>query len=120
LDRIEIFRPHNSFGGKFVNPGEEHRDWKSGRERNDNKTHRGIRYFKKRENLRRELREKPCDDPVGNRCAVNVAPLQLGEVFFGFTLRALMKRSSPEALYRLSAMIPRLHLARKWECQDRE
>jgi hypothetical protein len=25
------------------------------------------------------LREKPCYDPVGNRCAVNVAPFQLGE-----------------------------------------
>ena len=39
----------------------------------------GIRYFKKRENLRRELREKPCDDSVSHGCAANVAPLQLGE-----------------------------------------
>ena len=75
LDLIEIFRPYSSFGGKFVNPGKEHRDWKSGRERDDDETHGGIRYFKKRENLRRELREKPCDDPVGNRSAINVAPL---------------------------------------------
>ena len=79
LYRIEIFRPHYSFGGKFVNPGEQHRDWKSDRERNDNKTHCGIRNFKKREDLRRELREKPCDDSVSDRCAVNIAPLQLGQ-----------------------------------------
>jgi len=79
LDRIEIFRPHNSFGGKFVNPGEEHRDWKPDRERNDNKTHSGIWNFKKREDLRRELCEEPCDDSVSDRCALNVAPLQFGE-----------------------------------------
>ena len=77
--RIEIFRPHYSFGGEFVDPGEEHRDWKSDRERNDNKTHCGIRNFKKREDLRRELREEPCDDSVSDRCAVNIAPLQLGQ-----------------------------------------
>jgi hypothetical protein len=30
----------------------------------------------------------------------------LAKKFFGFTLRALMKRSSPKAFYCLSAMIP--------------
>jgi hypothetical protein len=45
--------PHNAFGGKFVNPGEQHRDWKSDRERHDNKTNCGTRNFKKREDLRR-------------------------------------------------------------------
>ena len=81
LCRIEIFRPHYSFGGKFVEPGEQHRDWKSDRERNDNKTHCGIRNFKKREDLRRELREEPCNDSVSDRCAVNISPLQLGQKF---------------------------------------
>src|SRR6266513_2988107 len=75
-----IFCPYDSFGSKFVEPGEEHRDWKSGRQRDDNKTHCGIRNFKKREDLRRELGEEPCDYPV--------------KMFFGFTLRALMERSS--------------------------
>src|SRR6266496_3072281 len=79
LCRIEIFRPHYSFGGQFVEPGEQHRDWKSDRERNDNKTHCRIRNFKKREDLRCELREEPCDDSVSDRCAVNIAPLQLGQ-----------------------------------------
>src|SRR4029450_3774212 len=79
LYRIEILRPHYSFGGQFVEPGEQHRDWKSDREPNDNKTHCRIRNFKKREGLRWELREEPCDDPVGDRSAVNVAPLQLGQ-----------------------------------------
>jgi hypothetical protein len=46
---------------------------------NYNKTHCGIRNFKKREDLRRELREEPRDDSVSDRCAVNVAPLQLGQ-----------------------------------------
>jgi hypothetical protein len=35
------------------------------RERNDNKTHRRIRNFKKREDLRCELGEKPCDHKGG-------------------------------------------------------
>lgn len=39
----------------------------------------GIRNFKKWKDLRCELREEPCDDSVGDRCAVNVAPLQLGQ-----------------------------------------
>jgi hypothetical protein len=34
---------------------------------------------KKREHLGRELREEPCDDSVSDRCAVNIAPLQLGQ-----------------------------------------
>ena len=106
LYRLEIFRPHYSFRGEFVNPGQEHRDWKSDRERNDNKTHRGIRYFKKREDLRRELREKPRDDPVGNRCAVNVAPLQLGEDILWIHSARLDEAPSPEAFYGLSARIP--------------
>src|SRR4029453_6746161 len=79
LCRMEIFRPHDSFGGEFVNPGEQHRDWKSHRERNDNKTHCRIWNFKKRKNLRCELREEPCDNSVSDRCAVNIAPLQLGQ-----------------------------------------
>jgi hypothetical protein len=29
--------------------------------------------------LRGKLGEEPCDDSVSDRCAVNVAPLQLGE-----------------------------------------
>jgi hypothetical protein len=65
--------------GKFVEPGEKHRDWKSSRQRNDNKTHCGIRNFKKREDLRCELGKEPCDDSVGDCCPVNVAPLQLRE-----------------------------------------
>jgi hypothetical protein len=28
---------------------------------------------------RRKLREKPCDDSVSDRCAINIAPLQLGQ-----------------------------------------
>ena len=42
-------------------------------------TLKNIRYFKKREDLRCELREEPCNDSVGNRCAVDIPPLQLGE-----------------------------------------
>src|SRR2546430_16228218 len=76
---MEIFCPNDPFGSEFVNPGEQHRDWKTDHERNDNKTHCGIRNFKKREDLRRELREEPCDDSVSDRCAINVAPFQLGE-----------------------------------------
>src|SRR6266480_191632 len=83
LCRIEIFRPHYSFGGQFVEPGEQHRDWKSDRERNDNKTHCGIGNFKKREDLRRELSEEPCDDSVSDCCAVNVAPRELGQKVLG-------------------------------------
>ena len=67
------------WGGKFVEPREKHRDWKSDRQCNDNKTHRGIRNFKKRKNLRRKLREEPCDYSVGDRCSVNIAPPQLRE-----------------------------------------
>src|SRR5439155_13885974 len=74
---IEILRPHNSFGSEFVEPGEQHCDWKSDRERNDNKTHRIIRNLKKWKDLRGKLREEPCDDSVSDRCAVNIAPLQL-------------------------------------------
>jgi hypothetical protein len=65
--------------GKFVNPGPQHRDWKSGRERDDDETHCRIWNFKKREDLRCKLREEPCNYSVSDRCAVNVAPLQLGE-----------------------------------------
>src|SRR4029450_5893671 len=79
LYRIEIFRPHYSFWGQFVEPGEQHRDWKSDRERNDNKTHCGIRNFKKREGLRRKLGEEPCTDSVADRAPRNMCPLQFGE-----------------------------------------
>jgi hypothetical protein len=74
-----IFCPYDSFGSKFVEPGEKHRDWKSGRQRDDNKTHRGVRNFKKREDLRCELGEEPCDYFVGDCCPVNITPLQLRE-----------------------------------------
>ena len=45
------------------------------------KTHCGIRNFKKREDLRCKLREKPCNDSVSDRCAVNISPLQLCQKF---------------------------------------
>jgi hypothetical protein len=54
-------------------------DWKSDRERNDDKTHCGVRNLKKREELRRELRDEPRDYSIGDRCAVNIAPLQFGQ-----------------------------------------
>src|SRR4029450_5406401 len=77
--RIQIFRPHYSFRGKFVNPGEQHCDRKSDRERNYDKTHCGIWNLKKRKDLRGELGEKPCHDSVSDRCSVNVPPLQFTE-----------------------------------------
>ena len=49
--------------------------------RHDNETNCGIWNFKKREDLRRKLREEPCDDSVRDRCAVNIAPLQFGQKF---------------------------------------
>ena len=79
LRGMEIFCPDNPFVSKFVNPGEQHRDWKSDRESNNNKTHCRIWNFKKRKDLRRELREEPCDDSVCDRCAINIAPLQLSQ-----------------------------------------
>jgi hypothetical protein len=89
-----IFCPYDSFGRKFVESGEKHRDRKSGCHHNDNKTHRGIRNFKKREDLRCELGKEPCDYSVGDCCPVNITPLQLREDVLWFTLRALMERSS--------------------------
>ena len=46
---------------------------------NDNKTHRITWNLKKRKDLRRKLREEPCDDSVCNRCAINIAAFQLGK-----------------------------------------
>ena len=48
----------------------------------------------------RRLRKRPLR---GKHCAASAR----SKMFVGFTLRALMKRSSPEALDCLSAMIPR-------------
>src|SRR4029450_10751966 len=76
---IEIFSSHQAFRGEFVEPGEQHRDWKPDRERNDNKSHRRIWNLKKWEDLCRELCQEPCNDPIRDCRAINVAPLQLGQ-----------------------------------------
>ena len=89
-----IFYPYDSFGSEFVELGEKHRDWKSGRQRNDNKTRCGIRNFKKREDLRCELGKQPCDCSVGDCCPVKLRRFSSVTMCFGFTLRVLMKRSS--------------------------
>jgi hypothetical protein len=98
-----IVCPYDSFGSELVELGEKHRDWKSGRQRDDNKTHRGMD-FQKMEDLCCELGKESCDYFVGDCCPVNITPRQLREDFFGFTLRALVKDSSSDALFCLSAM----------------
>src|SRR5205823_14470310 len=84
-----------------LEPGEQHRDWKSDRERNDNKTHCGIRNFKKREDLRCELREKPCGDSVSDRCAVNISP-------HGFSRSSQQIGRAPSELQSLAYLVCRL------------
>jgi hypothetical protein len=108
LCRLEIFRSHNSFGREFVDPREQHRDWKSQCERNDNKTHRIIRNLKKWKDLRRKLREEPRDDSVGDCCAINVASLQLGQ-----KLRWIHSARLDEALVTPAILVGRAGLEKR-------
>jgi hypothetical protein len=61
------------------------RDYQRDRETDDdcehNQPHGPVPNFKEWKDLRRYLHQQPCDDCVGDRNFVNVAPLQLGEEF---------------------------------------
>src|SRR6266496_4603434 len=79
--KIDIFCALDSFWLELKRPRENHRHGKSYNEQQHHKTHRPIRNFEKRKNLTRNLHQEPCDDCVGDRDFVNVAPLQFGEEF---------------------------------------
>src|SRR6266496_1576605 len=77
--RIDIFRALDSFWREFKRPGKNHRHGKSDNEQQHYKTHCPIRNFEERKDLTRDLHQQPCDDCVGDRDLVNVAPLQFAE-----------------------------------------
>src|SRR6266498_4015055 len=79
--KIDIFCPLDSFRRQLECPGQNHRHGKSDNEQQYNKTHSPVRNFKEWKNLTRNLHEQPCDDCIGDRDLVNVAPLQFGEEF---------------------------------------
>src|SRR5438552_15859618 len=77
--KIDIFCALDSFRCQFKRPGKNHRHRKSDNEQQHHKTHGPIRNFEERKNLTGDLHQEPCDDCVGDRDFVNVAPLQLTE-----------------------------------------
>src|SRR5262249_32756008 len=77
--RIDILLPDKSFTGKFVKPGQHHRDWKSDEQNDDEEAHRGIGDVEERKDLRRDLGDEPRHHSISHRRAINVATLQFGE-----------------------------------------
>src|SRR5439155_19300272 len=79
--KIDIFCALDSFRCQLEGPGKNHRNRKSDNEQQHHKTHGPIRNFEERKNLTRYLHQQPCDDCVGYRDFVDIAPFQLSEEF---------------------------------------
>jgi hypothetical protein len=60
-------------------PGNDKRDWKSGRNQHDHQSHHPGWYFQEWENLGGDLDQQPTDNGVSDGNLINVAPFQLGE-----------------------------------------
>ena len=79
--KIDIFRSLNSFRRQFKRPRDHEGNGKANHNQHDHQPNCPVWNLKKWKNLRRYLQEQPCDDRVGDRDFVNVAPLQFGEEF---------------------------------------
>src|SRR5712692_7782579 len=80
--KIDIFRALDSFRREFECPGKNQRHRKSDNEQQHDQTHCPVRNFKERKNLTRDLHQQPCDNCIGDRNFVDMAPLQLSEEVF--------------------------------------
>ena len=66
-------------GVKLEGPGDDKRDWESGRDQNDHQPHDPIWNLQEWENLGGNLNQEPAHNRIGHSYFVNIPPLQLGE-----------------------------------------
>jgi hypothetical protein len=68
---------------QFEDPGENERDGKPEYDQENDEPHSPVWNGENWKGLGRDLDDEPGDDRVGHRHSVNVAPLELGEEFYG-------------------------------------
>src|SRR5882724_1901830 len=77
--KIDIFGALQSFWRQFKRPRDHEGNGEAYHNQHDHEPDCPIWNLEEREDLRRYLHQQPCDDRVGDRNLVNVAPLQLSE-----------------------------------------
>src|SRR5450755_2633213 len=69
---------------QFVEPREQHGEWKAHNHRNHDQTHRPVRNIEKRKYLGSDLHQQPRRRCIERRSAVYIAAFEFGEEAHGF------------------------------------
>src|SRR5207249_2441914 len=76
---IDIFRSLQTFWRQLEGPRDHEGNGKTNHNQHYHQPDCPVWNLKERENLRRYLHQQPCDDCVGDRDLINIAPLQLSK-----------------------------------------
>src|SRR5579864_969452 len=78
---LDVFLPHQSFRGEFVNPCQHHRDWKTEDHCDNHPANDRVRNVEDRQDLGDSLGKRPTGNDIRDGYFVDVAAFELREKF---------------------------------------